>query len=95
MDFTGELQRILADAEQRGLPNIRVKSGDLHRRVGGYPGPNHRMPMCCSTMRAMMKDGDRIIEAPPKMNGASLTIEYQLSDVKHIEGHHDIKEMEK
>jgi 5-methylcytosine-specific restriction protein A len=79
MDFAGELQKILADAKQRGLPNIRAKSGDLHRRVGGYPGSNHRMPMCCSAMRAMMKDGDIIVEQPPKGNGASLTLEYQLS----------------
>jgi 5-methylcytosine-specific restriction protein A len=78
MDFTGELQRIFADAEQRGLNSISVNSGELHRRVGGYPGRNHRMPMCCSAMRRIMKDGDIIIQAPPRGDGASLTIEYQL-----------------
>jgi 5-methylcytosine-specific restriction protein A len=78
MDFAGELQRILTDAEQRGLTAIRVNSGELHRRVGGYPGQNHRMPMCCSAMRAMMRSGDSIIQQPPKGNGASLIIEYLL-----------------
>jgi 5-methylcytosine-specific restriction protein A len=78
MDFNGELQRILTDAINRGLHSIVVNAGDLHRRVGGYPGTNHRMPMCCSAMRQAMRGGDRIIQAPPKGNGASLSIEYQL-----------------
>jgi 5-methylcytosine-specific restriction protein A len=78
MNFTDELKKILVDAEQRGLPNIQVNAGNLHRRVGGYPGPNHRMPMCCSAMRAMMRDGDIIVQTTPSGNGASITIEYRL-----------------
>jgi hypothetical protein len=95
MDFTGELQKILAEAKQKGLTSILVNAGDLHRRAGEYPGPNHRMPMCCSAMRKMMKDGDSIVKSPPLGNGASLTIEYQLSGVKHIEDHSNIEETEK
>jgi isopenicillin N synthase-like dioxygenase len=26
----------------------RALSGQLHREIGGYPGQNHRMPMCCA-----------------------------------------------
>jgi hypothetical protein len=80
MDFTGELQRVLAEAKQKGLPNIRVNAGELHRRAGGYPGPHHRMPMCCSAMKRAMKDDDRIVEQPPSGVGASLTIEYRLNN---------------
>jgi 5-methylcytosine-specific restriction protein A len=78
MDFYGELQEIFFSAEKQGLSKISVNSGELHRRVGGYPGPNHRMPSCCSAMRSVMRYGDRITQSPPKGNGASLTIEYQL-----------------
>jgi 5-methylcytosine-specific restriction protein A len=78
MDFHTVLREIFFSKEKQGLSKIAVNSGDLHRRVGGYPGKNHRMPTCCSAMRSEMRDGDRIIQSPPKGNGASLTIEYQL-----------------
>lgn len=55
---------------------VDVNAGDIHREVGGYPGTNHRMPVCCSTMRDLMKADDEIIASPPKGNGASLTIRY-------------------
>jgi 5-methylcytosine-specific restriction protein A len=78
MDFHTPLREIYFSGEKRGLSKIAVNSGDLHRQVGGYPGPNHRMPMCCAAMRSEMRNGDKIIQSPPKGNGASLTIEYQL-----------------
>ncbi|MDR0551769.1 MAG: hypothetical protein LBG72_07095 [Spirochaetaceae bacterium] len=78
MDFTGELQKIFVEAEQKGLESIEVNSGDLHRRIGGYPGPNHCMPSCCSAMRKMMETGDSVSHSPQKGKGASLTIKYQL-----------------
>jgi len=36
-----------ADAKRNGLDKVEIRSGDLHRSVGGYPGTNHRMPICC------------------------------------------------
>ena len=77
-DFRRELHKLLDDAKERGKTTIVVTSGDLHRAVGGYPGPNHRMPVCCGVMREEMREGDRIVEAPPKGNGATLRIEYHL-----------------
>jgi hypothetical protein len=65
-------------AEKNGESFVRVSSGELHRDVGGYPGPNHRMPACCFAMRAAMKVGDRLISEPPKGTGATLTIEYAI-----------------
>jgi hypothetical protein len=46
--------------------------------VGGYPGNNHRMPVCCAAMRAEMRAGDNIVRAPPSGDGANVVIEYRL-----------------
>lgn len=46
--------------------------------VGGHPSNAHGMPVCCSVMRKAMGPNDHEIQAPPKGDGASLTIEYRL-----------------
>jgi 5-methylcytosine-specific restriction protein A len=46
--------------------------------VGGYPGENHRMPVCCEVMRSTMAPGDQVVETPPSGKGAALTIRYRL-----------------
>jgi hypothetical protein len=38
--FQRELRAQLDRAEKRRAKNIVVNSGELHRAVGGYPGPN-------------------------------------------------------
>lgn len=57
-----------------------VNAGELHRRVGGYPGSNHRMPVSCEVMRSAMGSdaGDIVLSQPPKGDGATLTIRYVL-----------------
>lgn len=77
-DFQTELNNIFISAQNKGVPYVDVKSGDLHRRVGGYPGHNHRMPVCCEIMRRNMKKGDQILQQPPKEQGATLIIRYVL-----------------
>lgn len=77
-NFQEELIKIFEEAEKSGLPSVEVNSGELHRKVGGYPGNNHRMPMCCSVMRQFMNNNDSVIQSPPKGNGASLTIRYAI-----------------
>jgi hypothetical protein len=76
--FRRQLHSLFKKAERQGKNHIKVQSGELHRMVGGYPGTNHRMPICCGVMRAEMKSTDKIIDAPPKGNGASLLIRYSL-----------------
>jgi 5-methylcytosine-specific restriction protein A len=76
--FRRELARQLANAHAAGLSHVRINAGALHRQMGGYPGPDHRMPMCCDVMRAEMRPGDRVVTTPPRGRGASLTIEYRL-----------------
>jgi 5-methylcytosine-specific restriction protein A len=73
-----ELNNILLLAQNKNIPFVDVKSGDLHRRVGGYPSYDHRMPICCSVMKNIMKSGDIILHKPPSGQGASLIIRYKL-----------------
>jgi len=77
-DFQTYLESLLKRAENNGESFFIIESGDLHRQVGGYPGPNHRMPICCEVMYSMMQQGDQILYAPPKGRGASLKIQYQI-----------------
>ncbi|MCD6571511.1 MAG: HNH endonuclease [Deltaproteobacteria bacterium] len=77
-NFQSELEYIFKSAVSEGEFWIVVRSGDLHRRLGDYSGPNHRMPICCNVMRKNMKPGDEIVEKPPKDNGANLKISYRL-----------------
>lgn len=57
---------------------VDVTSRDLHRRVGGYLGRNHRMATCCNVMMAAKRSDDTILAKPPKGRGATLTIRYVL-----------------
>lgn len=77
-DFQDQLRSILLDAGRKGKMHIDINSGELHRKLGGYPGPNHQMPICCSVMKREMKDGDLILDGPLSGKGASLTIRYLL-----------------
>ena len=77
-DFVAKLNTMLSRAEEEGLSEIRLSAGELHREVGGYPGVDHRMPVCCNAMRKAMQIGDALIKEPPSGQGASLTIKYKL-----------------
>lgn len=77
-DFRGELHAIFAEGKRSGPSSVTVRAGDLHRRVGGYPGGNHRMPVCCEVMRSVMLAGDSVLDQPPSGKGASLAIQYRL-----------------
>lgn len=80
-DFNTMIDSIFSEAENLGLSYIGLKSKELHRRLGDYPnGRAHRMPLCCKCMRDKMIPavGDRIVEAPPKGNGAKLLIHYVI-----------------
>ena len=77
-DFQSELDNIFASAQQEGKSFIEIKSGDLHRSVGGYPGRNHRIPLCCGVMKRNMKPEDQILRQPPSGEGATLIIRFKL-----------------
>lgn len=77
-DFRKALRELLHNPQNANVPSVQVRAGDLHRSVGGYPGPDHRMPVCCRVMRAGMLGGDSIVQEPPKGDGANLIIEFRL-----------------
>ena len=77
-NFRRELIALKKKARSEGLNCLEISAGELHRIVGGYPGHDHRMPVCCMVMRQEMRGGDEVLDEPPKGNGASLTIAYRL-----------------
>jgi hypothetical protein len=78
-DFKREIHRTMLEAQNAGKELVLINAGELHRRVGGYPGTNHRMPNCCQVMRAQMLDSaDFVLDAPPSGLGATLTIAYRV-----------------
>jgi len=82
--FRSALIQIFKDSQQNGLSFVEVRSGDLHKNLGGYPGPNHRMPICCSVMRSVLDSEDIIVTSPLKGNGANLVIRYHVPRNKNI-----------
>ena len=77
-DFEAEIRRRWVSAGNAGASSVDIAAGDLHKSLGGYPGPNHRMPNCCQVMRKLMQQDDMILCAPPKGAGASLKIRYMI-----------------
>jgi hypothetical protein len=79
-DFKRELLHLFYDAFKANKPTVEISAGDLHRRVGGYPGADHRMPACCSVMRNAIDEqaGDMIVSSPPSGQGASFAVRYVL-----------------
>ena len=59
-EFRVTLRARMQGAEHASKTTVEINSGQLHREVGGYPGQNHRMPMCCAVMRSEMSAGDAI-----------------------------------
>ena len=68
-DFQRCLDAILDIGRDNDMPSMVVQSGKLHRIAGGYPGKNHRMPVCCAVMRNKMKEGDKILPNSLKKDG--------------------------
>jgi 5-methylcytosine-specific restriction protein A len=77
-DFRRELRAQIERAQNAGRPPVEINSGELHRKVGGYPGQDHRMPMCCKAMQEFKRSNDVVVSEPLKGEGANLTIRYML-----------------
>jgi len=86
-DFRLELFRMMADAQNAGQEFVEINAGKMHRRVGGYPGKNHRMPNCCQVMKALLALDyrDVIVEGPRSGQGPTLTIRYRLPRQEKVE----------
>lgn len=77
-DFHRILTKYFQESEEAKQNSVTLESGQVHRRVGGYPGGSHSMPTCCNVMRKLMQDGDELLYAPPSGKGASLRIRYSI-----------------
>lgn len=77
-DFKRALEALFVKETERGVDHVIVRSGDLHRRLGGYPGQDHAMPTCCNVLYAAMGQGDKVLRSPPKGQGANVVISYRL-----------------
>ncbi len=87
-DFRTRLERAFEAAAAAGAVAIEIEAGRLHREVGGYPGPDHRMPVCCNVMYGLKEEGDEVLYAPKKGKGASVRIRYVLPRKKGGSGEH-------
>jgi len=76
--FRAALEALFAKAAEEGITSVTVNSGELHRQVGGYPGSDHRMPVCCRVMQSVMQSGDEIPQQPPSGLGASFSVRYVI-----------------
>ena len=85
-DFRDELYRIMDEAVRERHKCVDVNAGELHEGLGGYPGRDHRVPVCCKVMKEEMSPnyGDKILQEPPSGQGASLTIRYILPRPKLV-----------
>jgi hypothetical protein len=79
-DFRRALIEIMRQTQSDGQEFLEITAGELHRLVGGYPGQNHRIPMCCHVMHVHLSEdwGDRLVDGPPSGQGASLRIRYRI-----------------
>src|SRR3954454_11490232 len=77
-DFRQEVAAQIDRAVKRGAGHVEINAGELHRTLGGYPGPGHRMPLCCQAMQEECLPRDEVIFSPEKGQGASLTIRYKI-----------------
>jgi len=69
-NFRNELDRLLTAGQRLGFVAVDINAGKLHRAVGGYPGKNHRMPVCCDVMRRAMNPTDGVVVQPARRNAA-------------------------
>lgn len=76
--FRLALQEMFKAADNLGFVAVEVNSGRLHRKLGEYPGSNHRMPVCCDVMRQEMSAADKVVSEPESGQGASLVIRYVI-----------------
>jgi hypothetical protein len=49
-DFINTINQLKIQSRTLGYEYIEILSSDLHRNLGSYPGPNHRMASCCDAM---------------------------------------------
>jgi len=80
--FENELANMLKEANARGESRVRIKAGDLHKRVVN-PGDNYTSMACNAMRKVKSHQGDKaiVIYEPPAGNGSRLEIEFDTVDL--------------
>ena len=76
--FETALHDILARADEQERQSVEVNAGELHRQLGGYPGPAHQLALCCAVMRQAMRPGDGVTHQGADAADAALTIRFAM-----------------
>ena len=77
-DFSRRLVEMFQFATNMGFYSVTIRAGDLHDNVAGKLASDHRIPSCCSAMREVMGQEDKIVKEPPQGNGRNVIIEYKI-----------------
>ena len=77
-DFQKEIDYLLASAQQMRACSVKINSGYLHQRVGGYLSRNNKMATCCNVMKKTMQPGNKILQETGSGDDPFLVIHYQL-----------------
>jgi len=73
-DFQEALYQEFQSAQSKRQPYVDIQAGALHRRLGGYPGHNNRMPVCCGVMVHNMRAGDTTLVEPEDRGGKTFLV---------------------
>ena len=75
---TGEIREYIMEqkriAKESGKTELVLRSGDIHNDLE----LKHCHPPVCNAMRQCMNSGDVILYQPPKGNGTTLQIKYNV-----------------
>ena len=85
-EFRAALRARLQRATEAGEMSLEVRSGDLHRAVGGYPGTDHRMPVL-PVPSFLLSLGQELSSARahrnPTINGAEIPGDTSQMNYRH------------
>ena len=76
--FREALHARFRQATEDGLTLLHVRARELHRAVGAYPGPAHRMSDCLSVMRSEIGPGDIVITGSDGEVDPTLIVQYAI-----------------
>ncbi len=74
--FRQELLAQIGRASKSGAANVLINAPSLYKSLGGYPGSDHGMPLCCDAMEQEIKAGDLLLV--DRANQAGMTVRYLL-----------------
>ncbi len=76
-EFLKEIEHLFAMTRDLGFVEATINAGAFHRRVGAYPGPGYRMPVCRSVMRDRLeRRGGKALPNTLTKEGAGFAVRF-------------------